>query len=167
MTRGEVVTTRVAINGFGRIGRGFSCAPRCRTPTSSGRHQRPHLTRATNAHLLKYDSTQGSLDVPVALSDDGITVGQDLQGARRARPRRTALEASSTSTWSSSRPADSPRARARPAHLSAGAKKVIISAPPNDVDATFVIGVNEDTYDPATTTSSRTPRAPPTASCRW
>ena len=52
-------------------------------------------------------------------------------------------------------------------HLDAGAKKVIISAPATDEDITIVMGVNDDEYDPAATTSSRTPPAPPTASRRW
>jgi glyceraldehyde 3-phosphate dehydrogenase len=104
---------------------------------------------ATLAHLLKYDSTQGVLDVAVDVVDGDIRVGDETI--------RVLAERS---------PADLPWAEldidvviestglfttreAAAQHLSAGAKKVIISAPSGDADATIVMGVNEQSYDPA------------------
>jgi glyceraldehyde 3-phosphate dehydrogenase len=102
---------------------------------------------ATNAHLLKYDSTQGVLDQDVSVSDDGLQVGSHA-----------------IKVFAERNPADLPWGElginvviestgifttrdAASAHLSAGAKRVIISAPSGDADATFVMGVNEDTFD--------------------
>jgi glyceraldehyde 3-phosphate dehydrogenase len=104
---------------------------------------------ATLAHLLKYDSTQGVLDVPVDVVDGDIKVGETTIRVLAER-----------------NPADLPWAQlnvdvviestglfttreAAAQHLSAGAKKVIISAPSGDADATIVMGVNEESYDPA------------------
>jgi glyceraldehyde 3-phosphate dehydrogenase len=141
------VTTRVAINGFGRIGRLYLRASLAHpdlqvvaindlTPTE------------TNAHLLKYDSTQGRLEAPVSFSDDGITVGDETFTVLAERDplmlpwRELDVDVVIESTG---------RFTTRDAaaqHLTAGARKVIISAPSNDVDATFVIGVNESSYEP-------------------
>jgi glyceraldehyde 3-phosphate dehydrogenase len=104
---------------------------------------------ATLAHLLKYDSTQGVLDGPVDVVDGDIKVGETTIRVLAER-----------------NPADLPWAQlnvdvviestglfttreAAAQHLSAGAKKVIISAPSGDADATIVMGVNEESYDPA------------------
>jgi glyceraldehyde 3-phosphate dehydrogenase len=104
---------------------------------------------ATNAHLLKYDSTQGRLEVPVAVTDDGITVGDETFKVLAERDpsnlpwKELEIDVVIESTGRFiSREAAS-------AHLAAGAKKVIISSPSNDADATFVVGVNEDSYDAA------------------
>ena len=141
------MTTRVAINGFGRIGRLYLRASLAHpdlqvvaindlTPTE------------TNAHLLKYDSTQGRLEAPVSFSDDGITVGDETFTVLAERDplmlpwRELDVDVVIESTG---------RFTTRDAaaqHLTAGARKVIISAPSNDVDATFVIGVNESSYEP-------------------
>jgi glyceraldehyde 3-phosphate dehydrogenase len=102
----------------------------------------------TNAHLLKYDSTQGRLEAPVSFSDDGITVGDETFTVLAERDplmlpwRELDVDVVIESTG---------RFTTRDAaaqHLTAGARKVIISAPSNDVDATFVIGVNESSYEP-------------------
>jgi glyceraldehyde 3-phosphate dehydrogenase len=105
---------------------------------------------ATNAHLLKYDSTQGRLSTNVSLGADGITVGDETFTVLAERdPNNLPWKAmdidvviESTGRFTSREAASS--------HLNAGAKKVIISSPSNDADATFVVGVNEDTYDAAT-----------------
>jgi glyceraldehyde 3-phosphate dehydrogenase len=104
---------------------------------------------ATNAHLLKYDSTQGRLEVPVTVTDDGITVGDETFKVLAERDpsnlpwKELEIDVVIESTGRFiSREAAS-------AHLAAGAKKVIISSPSNDADATFVVGVNEDSYDAA------------------
>ena len=140
---------RVAINGFGRIGRGFLRAS-LSNPNIDVVAVNDLTSPEVNAHLLRYDSTQGSLDVPVAITNDGMIVGSKTM---KVLAERTPAELpwgelnidvviESTGRFTTRESAAQ--------HLSAGARKVIISAPATDVDATFVIGVNEDSYDPAT-----------------
>jgi glyceraldehyde 3-phosphate dehydrogenase len=101
----------------------------------------------TNAHLLKYDSTQGRLDVPVSVTDAGLAVGDHVIKVLAERDPANLpwgeldidVVIESTGRFTSR--------DAAAVHLAAGAKKVIISAPATDVDATFVVGVNDDTYD--------------------
>ena len=140
---------RVAINGFGRIGRGYLRASLANSDVEVVAVN--DLTSpATNAHLLKYDSTQGRLDVSVTLSDEGMIVGRDTikvlaerdPAALPWRELGVDVVIESTGRFTTRESAG--------AHLTAGATRVIISAPANDVDATFVVGVNEDTFDPAT-----------------
>lgn len=142
------MATRVAINGFGRIGRGYLRAS-LNNPDIEVVAINDLTSPATNAHLLKYDSTQGRLEMPVSVSEGVITVGHD---SIRVLAERDPLSL----PWSeldidvvieSTGRFTTREAAAQ--HLSAGAKKVIISAPASDVDATFVVGVNEDTYDAA------------------
>ncbi len=71
------VTIRVAINGFGRIGRGFLRAS-LNNPDIVVVAVNDLTSPQTNAHLLKYDSTQGRLGLPVTVSDEGMTVGDHL-----------------------------------------------------------------------------------------
>ncbi len=148
------MAVRVGINGFGRIGRNFL---RAALEQAAGGPEpvvevvgvNDLVPTATNAHLLKYDSTHGTLDVPVAHDQRSITVGdQHLLGLRRAGSQGTALGdlgvdvvVESTGIFT-----DGPAAAA---HIEAGAPRVIISAPATNVDATFVIGVNDDQFDPA------------------
>jgi glyceraldehyde 3-phosphate dehydrogenase len=104
---------------------------------------------ATLAHLLKYDSTQGNLGVPVEVVDGNIKVGKDTikvlaERSPAALPwaeLKIDVVIESTGLFTSRQVAAQ--------HLSAGAKKVIISAPSPDADATFVMGVNEQSYDAA------------------
>ena len=143
------MTTRVAINGFGRIGRLFLRASLLH-PDLQVVAINDLTDPATNAHLLKYDSTQGRLSTNVSLGADGITVGDETFTVLAERdPNNLPWKAmdidvviESTGRFTSREAASS--------HLNAGAKKVIISSPSNDADATFVVGVNEDTYDAAT-----------------
>jgi glyceraldehyde 3-phosphate dehydrogenase len=102
---------------------------------------------ATNAHLLKYDSTQGVLDQSVSVSDDALVVGEHTIKVFAER-NPVALPwgelgidvvIESTGIFTSREAAS--------AHLTAGAKRVIISAPSGDADATFVMGVNEGSFD--------------------
>jgi glyceraldehyde 3-phosphate dehydrogenase len=142
------VPIRVAINGFGRIGRGY-----LRASLSN-----PHVevvavndltSPATNAHLLKYDSTQGRLGLPVSISAHGMKVGEHtIQVLAERNPAALPWGELNIDVVIESTGRFTTRESAA-AHLTAGAKKVIISAPANDVDATFVVGVNDDTYDPA------------------
>src|SRR6202034_2548426 len=100
---------------------------------------------ATNAHLLKYDSTHGTLAVPISHTQQTITVG-DLTFSVFAERDPKALPwadlgvdvvIESTGIFT-----DGPAAAA---HIDAGAPRVIISAPATNVDATFVVGVNDQT----------------------
>jgi glyceraldehyde 3-phosphate dehydrogenase len=103
-----------------------------------------------NAHLLRYDSTQGSLDVPVAITNDGMIVGsKTIKVLAERKPAELPWGELNIDVVIESTGRFTTRESAAQ-HLSAGARKVIISAPASDVDATFVIGVNEDSYDPAT-----------------
>jgi glyceraldehyde 3-phosphate dehydrogenase len=142
------VTVRVGINGFGRIGRNF-----LRAIYKSGADVEVvginDLTdNATLAHLMKYDSILGRFDHEVSYSDTEITVGgKAIRASAERDPGALAwgdvgadIVIESTGVFRTG-PACQP-------HLDAGAKKVIISAPGKDVDETFVMGVNDDTYDP-------------------
>ncbi len=140
--------TRVAINGFGRIGRGFLRAS-LSNPDVEVVAVNDLTSPATNAHLLKYDSTQGRLDRAVSVSGDVMTVGDESIKVFAERDPAALpwgelgidVVIESTGRFTSR--------EAAAVHLTAGARKVIISAPASDVDATFVVGVNESTYDPS------------------
>ena len=142
------MTTRVAINGFGRIGRLFLRAslehPDIKVVAIND------LTPAlTNAHLLKYDSTQGRLDVAVSVVEGDITVGDETFKVLAERdPAQLPWKELEVDVVIESTGRFTTRDGAA-AHLAAGAKKVIISAPSSDVDATIVFGVNESSYDAA------------------
>jgi glyceraldehyde 3-phosphate dehydrogenase len=141
------VTTRVAINGFGRIGRLFLRASLAH-PDIEVVAINDLTAVATNAHLLKYDSTQGRLVAPVSASADGITVGNETFKVLAERdPAQLPWKELDVDVVIESTGRFTSREGAS-AHLAAGAKKVIISAPSSDVDATFVFGVNEASYDP-------------------
>jgi len=143
------VAIRVAINGFGRIGRGFLRAS-LSNPDIDVVVVNDLTSPEVNAHLLRYDSTQGSLDVPVAITNDGMTVGSKVIKVLAERnPAELPWGELNVDVVIESTGRFTTRESAAQ-HLSAGARKVIISAPATDVDATFVIGVNDDTYDPAT-----------------
>jgi glyceraldehyde 3-phosphate dehydrogenase len=142
------VAIRVAINGFGRIGRGYLRAS-LSNPEVEVVAVNDLTSPATNAHLLKYDSTQGRLDLPVSISEHGMKVGnRTIQVLAERDPSALPWGELNIDVVIESTGRFTTRESAA-AHLTAGAKKVIISAPANDVDATFVVGVNDDTYDPA------------------
>jgi glyceraldehyde 3-phosphate dehydrogenase len=141
------VAIRVAINGFGRIGRGYLRAS-LSNPDVEVIAVNDLTSPATNAHLLKYDSTQGRLDLPVSISEHGMKVGnRTIQVLAERDPAALPWSELNIDVVIESTGRFTTRESAA-AHLTAGAKKVIISAPANDVDATFVVGVNDDTYDP-------------------
>jgi glyceraldehyde 3-phosphate dehydrogenase (phosphorylating) len=143
------VAIRVAINGFGRIGRGYLRAS-LGNPDIDVVAVNDLTSPEVNAHLLRYDSTQGSLDVPVAITTDGMTVGtKTIKVLAERNPAELPWGAMNVDVVIESTGRFTTRESAAQ-HLTAGARKVIISAPATDVDATFVIGVNDDTYDPAT-----------------
>ena len=140
---------RVAINGFGRIGRGYLRAS-LSNPDIDVVAVNDLTSPEVNAHLLRYDSTQGSLEVPVAITNDGMTVGtKTIKVLAERNPAELPWGDLNVDVVIESTGRFTTRESAAQ-HLSAGARKVIISAPATDVDATFVMGVNDDTYDPAT-----------------
>jgi glyceraldehyde 3-phosphate dehydrogenase len=140
------VTTRVAINGFGRIGRLFLRASLLQ-PDLEVVAINDLTPPATNAHLLKYDSTHGRLDVPVSVTDDAIVVGErTIKVLAERDPLALPWKELDIDVVIESTGRFTTRESAG-AHLTAGAKKVIITTAANDADATFVFGVNQDSYD--------------------
>ena len=140
------MSTRVAINGFGRIGRNFLRAS-LNNPNIDIVAVNDLTPPATIAHLLKYDSTHGRIDAEVSVSDSGIKVGnKTIKVYAERSPEALPWGKLNIDVVIESTGLFTTREKAA-AHLSAGAKRVIISAPGTDVDATFVYGVNHSTYD--------------------
>jgi len=104
----------------------------------------------TNAHLLRYDSSQGRLGVPVVVEGDVFKVGdRSIKVLSERDPAnlpwgQLGVDVVIESTGLFTKRDDAAK------HLAAGARKVIISAPATGADATFVVGVNDDQYDAAT-----------------
>lgn len=143
------MTTRIGINGFGRIGRqvfkavyeDFSDELEVVAVNDIG-------DVSTMAHLLKYDSNYGRFPGEIAVEGGDIVVdGEMLQFLKERDPANLPWGDLGVDIVVESTGIFRDRESAA-AHLSAGAKKVIISAPAKGPDATFVLGVNEDTYDP-------------------
>ena len=140
---------RIGINGFGRIGRNFLRAVLARDADIEIVGANDLGPTATNAHLLKYDSTLGVLPQEVKVSEDTISVGsQSFRVLAEKDPKALpwADLGADIVIESTGRFTDGEKAAA---HLDAGAKRVIISAPATNVDGTFVVGVNDGTFDPA------------------
>jgi glyceraldehyde 3-phosphate dehydrogenase len=142
------MTVRVGINGFGRIGRGFLRA----TLESQGVEVvaiNDLTSTATNGHLLKYDSTQGRLKNAVTWTESSLSIdGRDIKVFAEKDPAALPWAEVGVDVVIESTGRFTTRDGAA-AHLKGGAKKVIVSAPATDVDATFVVGVNDSSYDPA------------------
>ena len=141
--------TRVGINGFGRIGRNFLRAHVARGGDFDIVAVNDIGDTKTMAHLLKYDSVLGPFSGHVESADDSITV----DGSRIAKltfrdPAELPWGDLGVDIAVESTGLFTKRAQAE-AHLTAGAKKVVISAPATDPDVTLVLGVNDDDYDPA------------------
>lgn len=141
------MSLRVAINGFGRIGRNF-------LRTSRGYNEFEivainDLTDAkTLAHLLKYDSVHGIFDADVKAGNGSIMAdGKEIKVLAVTEPEKLPWKDFGVDVVieSTGRFVDRPSASK---HLDAGAKWVIISAPAKDPDATICMGVNEETLDP-------------------
>ncbi|WP_424622664.1 type I glyceraldehyde-3-phosphate dehydrogenase [Actinomyces bouchesdurhonensis] len=144
------MTTRVGINGFGRIGRNFFRAALEQGADIEVVAVNDLTDNKTLAHLLKYDSITGRFNGEVSYDDEGIVVnGKHIKVLAQRNPAdlpwgELGVEVVVESTGFFT---DGEKAKA---HLDAGAKKVVISAPAKNVDGTFVMGVNEDKYDGAT-----------------
>ena len=144
------MTTRVGINGFGRIGRNFFRAALEQGADIEIVAVNDLTDNKTLAHLLKYDSITGRFQGEVSYDDEGIVVdGKHIKVLAQRNPAdlpwgELGVEVVVESTGFFT---DGEKAKA---HIEAGAKKVVISAPAKNVDGTFVMGVNEDKYDGAT-----------------
>jgi glyceraldehyde 3-phosphate dehydrogenase len=143
------MSIRVGINGFGRIGRNFFRAARNVGADIDIVAVNDIGSVDTMAHLLRYDSVFGRIDDDVQVADDGIKIGGDSFKVLAERDPKELpwgdlgvdVVVESTGIFSSREQAAM--------HLDAGAPFVIVSAPSKGADATFVPGVNEDTFDPA------------------
>ncbi len=143
------MTVRVGINGFGRIGRNFFRAVRASGADIEIVGVNDLTDNASLAHLLKYDSILGRLDADVSSDDTSIMVGdQKIAVSAERDPANLSwgdlgvdVVVESTGFFT-----DATKAKA---HVDAGAKKVIISAPASNEDITIVMGVNHELYDPS------------------
>ncbi|OIJ35177.1 type I glyceraldehyde-3-phosphate dehydrogenase [Rothia kristinae] len=141
------MTVRIGINGFGRIGRNYFRAVREQGENIEIVAVNDLTSPETLAHLLKYDSILGPLKAEVSVKDGNIVVdGKEIKVLSEKDPANLpwkdlgvdiVLESTGLFT-------DGNKAKA---HIEAGAKKVIVSAPGTNLDGTFVMGVNDDTYD--------------------
>ncbi len=144
------MTTRVGINGFGRIGRQSLKALIERAPDIEVVAVNDLVDAEMNALLFKHDSTYGAYEGTVEAGDHSIIIdGREIKILSEKDPAalpwgdlgvEIVLESTGLFT-------DATKAKA---HIDAGARKVIISAPAKGEDITIVLGVNEDRYDPAT-----------------
>ncbi len=143
------MTVRVGINGFGRIGRQSLKALLERAPEIEVVAVNDLVDTAMNAHLFKHDSTYGAYAGTVDHTDDALIIdGREIKVLTERDPgalpwARLGVDVVLESTGLFT---DATKARA---HLAAGARKVIISAPATNEDVTIVLGVNQDRYDPA------------------
>ncbi|MFZ9866612.1 MAG: type I glyceraldehyde-3-phosphate dehydrogenase [Ilumatobacteraceae bacterium] len=143
------MTARVGINGFGRIGRSF-----WRAIAKSGADIEVVAVndlgdKKTMAHLLKYDSVMGVLPETVTSTEDGLVInGKSLKVLSERDPKNLPWKALGIDVVVESTGFFTDRDKAA-AHLEAGAKVVIISAPATGADATFVYGVNHNEFDVA------------------
>lgn len=147
------MTVKIAINGFGRIGRNVLRAILKKDLLKQGS---PVEVVAVNdltspqtlAHLLKYDSVHGELDASVACTENTLIVNNtEIKVCAETDPAKLpwgelGVDIVIESTGRFTKGPDAAK------HIQAGAKKVIISAPGKEVDATIVMGVNHETYDP-------------------
>jgi glyceraldehyde 3-phosphate dehydrogenase len=140
---------KVGVNGFGRIGRNFLRAALSGKANFEIVGVNDLTATSTLAHLLKYDSILGRLDLPVSHTENSITVGgKTISVSAEKDPAnlpwgKLGADVVVESTGIFTKASDAGK------HISAGAKKVVISAPATDEDITIVMGVNEKNYDPA------------------
>lgn len=146
------MAVRIGVNGFGRIGRQVVKAIKENHPGAFDIVAFNDLgDLKTMAHLFQYDSTYGRYKGTVSVSDNALLIdGDEVKAFAEKDPAQIPWGDLGVDVVIESTGIFRNRDTAK-AHLDGGAKKVIISAPAKgDVDATFVLGVNGDTYDPAT-----------------
>jgi len=144
------MTVRVGINGFGRIGRNYLRAILEQGADVEVVGVNDLTSPEMLAHLLRHDSTQGNLGVPVSVDGSDLVVGdQRIRVLAERDPAALPWDELGARVVIESTGHFTDRARAAE-HLGGSVERVIISGPSGDADATFVVGVNEDDYDPAT-----------------
>jgi len=144
------VSVKIGINGFGRIGRNYFRAALEQGADLEIVAVNDLTDNKTLAHLLKYDSVGGVLKADVSYDDESITVdGHHIKAFAERDPANLPwgelgvdIVIESTGFFT--------KAELAKKHIEAGAKKVLISAPATGDDATIVMGVNEETYNPET-----------------
>ena len=144
------MTVRIGINGFGRIGRNYLRAARVLGADVEVVAINDLTSPETLAHLLKYDSTHGRFGADVGVEGSNLVLDSGPVAVLAERDPKALpwgelgveVVIESTGIFTSKETAG--------AHIDAGASRVIISAPGTGVDATFVVGVNDDQFDPAT-----------------
>jgi len=144
------VSVKIGINGFGRIGRNFLRAALAQNSDLEIVAVNDLTDNETLAHLLTFDSSYGRIDAEVSYDDDSITVdGTEIKAFAEKDPAKLpwaelgvdiVIECTGRFTAPD----------AAHAHIDAGAKKVLLSAPAKGDAPTFVMGVNESDYDPQT-----------------
>jgi len=143
------VSTRVAINGFGRIGRNVLRAAYARGADIEVVAINDLTDPKTLAHLLRYDSVLGRFDYAVEVTDGGIAIdGKEIRILSERDPAALPWKDLDVPVVLESTGFFTDRDGAGK-HLEAGASKVVISAPATDPDVTLVLGVNDGDYDPA------------------
>ena len=143
------MSVKIGINGFGRIGRNYFRAALAKGSDLEIVAVNDLTDNKVLAHLLKYDSVGGPLSEDVSYDGDAITAGgksirvfeERDPGALPWGDLGVDIVIESTGRFTNALDAKK--------HIAGGAKKVVISAPGTNVDGTFVMGVNEDSYDPA------------------
>ncbi|HEY3423319.1 MAG TPA: type I glyceraldehyde-3-phosphate dehydrogenase [Negativicutes bacterium] len=142
------MATKVGINGFGRIGRNVLRAA-LNNPAIDIVAVNDLTDAKTLAHLLKYDSVHGTLAAEVKADGDNLVVnGKVIKVLAERNPANLPWKAMGVEVVLESTGLFTDKEKAA-AHIAAGAKKVIISAPAKNEDITIVMGVNQDKYDAA------------------
>ena len=140
--------TRVGINGFGRIGRNYLRAALAQNSDLEIVAVNDLSDPSGLAHLLKYDSVTGRLGAAVSVDGDSIVVnGKSIKVLAERDPAELPWKELGVDIVIESTGIFTDGEKAKK-HIEAGAKKVLISAPATNEDATFVIGVNDHLYDP-------------------
>ncbi len=143
------MTTRIGINGFGRIGRNYFRAALAQGADLEIVAVNDLTSPEALAHLFKYDSVGGRLQETIEVKDGNIVVdGKTVKVLAERDPAKLpwgelGVDVVIESTGFFTKAADAQK------HIDAGAKKVLISAPASDEDITIVMGVNDGLYDPA------------------
>ena len=143
------MTVKVGINGFGRIGRNYFRALVAQGADVEVVAVNDLTDNKTLAHLLKYDSILGRFEGDVTYDDEYITAnGHKIRALAERDPAKLPWGELGVDIVIESTGFFTDAAKAK-AHIDAGAKKVLISAPAKNEDITIVMGVNDDLYDPA------------------
>jgi glyceraldehyde 3-phosphate dehydrogenase len=142
------MTIRIGINGFGRIGRNYLRAARSMGADVEVVAINDLTSAETLAHLLRYDSTHGRFGSDVKVVDSSIVLDSGPIAVLAERdPKALPWDELGVDVVVESTGLFTTRASAA-SHIEAGATRVIVSAPATDVDATFVVGVNDSEFDP-------------------